>query len=69
MSENIYDYFRDNFGHSEDFVNDQIIEKYKENSKRSLKAAFEIFETVPGPNFRNTILGQVTTSEDKHFRC
>ena len=49
MNETIYDYFDDNFGHSEDFVNDQIIEKYRDSSKRSLKTALKYLKHSQAP--------------------
>ena len=45
MNETIYDYF----GHSEDFVNDQIIEKYRDSSKRSLKTALKYLKQSQAP--------------------
>ena len=49
MNETIYDYFHDNFGHSEDFVNDQIIEKYRDSSKRSLKTDLKYLKQSQAP--------------------
>ena len=39
MNSTIYNYFKDNFRYSEDFISDQMINKYKDMPKRSLKVA------------------------------
>ena len=49
MNETIYIYFCHNFGHSEDLNNDQIIEKYKDSSKRSLKTALNYLKQSQAP--------------------
>ena len=63
MKETIYNYFRDTFGHLWDFATGQIIEKYKESLKCSLKVDLNYLKTDPGPCFGNKTCCPVITSE------
>ena len=38
MNSTIYNYFYDNFGYSEDFISDELVNKYKDLTKKSLKS-------------------------------
>jgi len=38
MNSTIYNYFYDNFGYSEDFISDELVNKYNDLPKKSLKS-------------------------------
>ena len=38
MNSTIYNYFYENFGYSEDLINDELVNKYRDLPKKSLKA-------------------------------
>ena len=51
MNSAINSYFHDNFGYSEDFSSDELVNKCKELPKKVVKSKLNIFKRVPGlPN-------------------
>ena len=53
MNSTIYNYFYDKFGYSEDFISDELANKYKELKKKFVKGKLKMFKTVPGLPERN----------------
>jgi len=51
MNSTIYNYFYDNFGYSEDFISDELVNKYKDLTKKSLKSNLKFLkQSQASPN-------------------
>ena len=51
MNSTIYNYFYDNFGYSEDFISDELVNKYKDLTKKSLKSNLKfVKQSQASPN-------------------
>ena len=51
MNSTVYNYFKEKFGYSEDFISDQLINKYKDMPKRSLKVSLKFLkQSQASPN-------------------
>ena len=77
MNSTIYNYFHENFGYSDDFISDELVNKYKDLPKKSLKANLKFLkQSQASPNeiryvsllLRNRIRtsAEIPTSEFAH---
>ena len=48
LNATIYTYFEETFGYSDEVYNEELIDKYKDMPKRSLKTTLKLFTTDPG---------------------